>query len=277
MPETFDEGAVRLAIFLGALTVFGVLEAVFPRRRIDYPRARRWPGNLGIVVLDTLLARVALPGITVGACLWAEARGVGLFNMVAVPSPAAFGATIVLLDLAIYVQHVVFHKIPVLWRLHRVHHTDPAFDVTTALRFHPIEILLSLLIKAGLAIALGAPALAVVTFEVILSAAAMFNHSNLRLPGWLDQGLRLLIVTPDMHRVHHSVIQPETDSNFGFNLSLWDRLFGTYRDQPLLGHDGMTIGQDGFADDRALGLNALLVQPFQDKDDSIRREETGGV
>ncbi|MEQ8665288.1 MAG: sterol desaturase family protein [Rhodospirillales bacterium] len=272
MLQTTDEGAIRLAVFLGALVLFALLETAFPRLHSDYPRARRWPGNLGIVVLDTLLARVLLPGITVGACLWAEVNGIGLFNLVTVPAAAEIAAVIVLFDLAIYAQHVVFHKVPVLWRLHRVHHTDPAFDVTTALRFHPIEILLSLLIKAGLAIALGAPAVAVVTFEMILSAAAMFNHSNLRLPGWLDAGLRLVIVTPDMHRVHHSVMQPETDSNYGFNLSLWDRAFGTYRDQPLLGHDGMTVGQDGFADDRVLGLNALLIQPFQDRDGTLRRD-----
>lgn len=273
MLENLDEGTARLGVFAATLIAFAVLEALFPRIGSDYPRSKRWPANLGIVVIDTLLARLLLPGITVAACLWAASRGVGLFNIVDVPPVVAFAAVLVIFDLAIYAQHIVFHKVPVLWRLHRVHHTDPAFDVTTALRFHPIEILLSLLIKAALAIALGAPPAAVIVFEIVLSSAAIFNHSNLTLPGWLDAALRLVIVTPDMHRVHHSVMQPETDSNFGFNLSIWDRLFGTYRDQPLMGHDGMTIGQDGFGDDRVLGLNALLIQPFQDKDDTLRRDE----
>ena len=270
--ESFDEGTIRLGMFAGMLGGFALLEAVFPRLDRNYSRLKRWPANLGIVLLDTVLARLLLPGITVVATLYATENGVGLFHWVEVPSIIAFIATLVLFDLAIYAQHVVFHKVPMLWRLHRVHHTDPAFDVTTALRFHPIEILLSLLIKGALAIALGAPVEAIVVFEIILSSAAIFNHSNLRLPGWLDKGLRLIVVTPDMHRVHHSALQPETDSNFGFNLAIWDRVFGTYRAQPIKGHDGMDIGLDGFADERILGLGALLIQPFQEKDETFRRD-----
>lgn len=261
--DTLMEGTLRLSVFAGTLFVFALLEAVFPRLRFSHGRVQRWPGNIGIVVIDTILARVLLPGITVAAALFAADAEIGLFHWLDVPPVVAFIATLVLFDLAIYAQHVVFHKVPMLWRLHRVHHTDPAFDVTTALRFHPIEILLSLLIKGALVIALGAPAVAIVIFEVILSSAAIFNHSNMRLPLWLDGILRVVIVTPDMHRVHHSVHQPETDSNYGFNLSIWDRLFGTYRAQPRDGYDGMRIGLDGFADDRVLGLGALLIQPFQ--------------
>lgn len=223
----------------------------------------RWPGNLGIVVVDTVLSRLLMPGITVGACLWAAQQQIGLFHAVSAPPWVAFIVTLVLLDGAIYAQHVVFHKVPVLWRMHRVHHTDPAFDVTTALRFHPIEILLSLLIKAVLAIVLGAPGEAAIVFEVVLSAAAIFSHANLRLPQAIDGILRLIIVTPDMHRIHHSVIHRETDSNFGFNLSIWDRLFGTYRANPADGHTDMTIGLGGFPGDEALQLWDLLKQPFQ--------------
>jgi len=270
--QDFDEGTIRLAIFAGTLILFASLEAIFPRLNSDYGRAKRWPANIGIVVLDTILARLLLPGVTVAATIYAANNGIGLFHWIDVSPIVAFVATLFLFDFAIYAQHVVFHKVPMFWRLHRVHHTDPAFDVTTALRFHPIEILLSLLIKGGLAIALGAPAEAIVVFEVILSSAAIFSHSNLRLPGWLDGVLRLVIVTPDMHRVHHSVLQPETDSNYGFNLSVWDRLFGTYRPQPIKGHDGMEIGLDGFAEDRVLGLGALLIQPFQENDDTLRRD-----
>lgn len=263
--DSLDEGSIRLGMFAGTLVVFALLEAVFPRLRSAYGRVRRWPANLGIVVLDTVLARLLLPGITIAATIYAAEKDVGLFHWIEVPEIFAFAATLVLFDLAIYAQHVVFHKVPVLWRLHRVHHTDPAFDVTTALRFHPIEILMSLLIKGALAVALGAPAEAIIVFEIILSSAAIFSHSNLTLPRGLDRVLRLVIVTPDMHRVHHSDVPSETDSNFGFNLSVWDRLFRTYRDQPSKGHDGMTIGLDGFNDDEVLGLRALLVQPFRSK------------
>jgi sterol desaturase/sphingolipid hydroxylase (fatty acid hydroxylase superfamily) len=193
----------------------------------------------------------------------AEARGWGLFNGMEAPFWLAFIASLLLLDLIIYAQHVVFHKIPLLWRLHRMHHTDLDFDVTTALRFHPLEIVLSMLIKLAVVILLGAPAVAVMVFEVILNATAMFNHGNVGLPPWLDQRLRWLLVTPDMHRVHHSVLVEETDSNFGFNLPWWDRLFGTYRDQPREGHTGMTIGLDYFRDEWATRLDRLLLQPFQ--------------
>ncbi len=262
MGDFLDEGTVRLAAFLGILAAVALAELAFPRLP-GVRRRQRWPVNLGIVVLDTLLARLLLPGITVAAAVWAQGQGVGLFHMIDIPFAAAVAVSVVLLDLAIYAQHVIFHKVPVLWRLHRVHHTDLAFDVTTGVRFHPVEILLSLVIKAVLVVALGAPAFAIVLFEIILSSTSLFNHGNLRLPTWLDRAIRTVIVTPDMHRVHHSAIPTETDSNFGFNLSVWDRLFRTYRAQPEKGHEAMTIGLGDFRDIRQLGLWGLLKQPFQ--------------
>jgi len=255
------EATLRLGVFGGVLAVMAVAEVVAPRRP-NVERRRRWPINLGIVALDTALARLLLPGIAVGAAAWAGGRGVGLFNVVDVPSWVPIVVSMLLFDLAIYGQHVVFHKVPLLWRLHRVHHTDLAFDVTTGVRFHPFEILISLIYKAALAIALGAPPEAVVLFEVVLSAASLFNHGNVRLPGGLDAVLRLLIVTPDMHRVHHSAIRDETDSNFGFSISVWDRLFGTYRAKPAKGIDGMTIGLEDFKDPARLGFGQLLVLPY---------------
>ena len=200
------------------------------------------------MAVDTLLVRILFPTTAVGLALLAEARGFGLFNVVALPAWVAVVASVVILDLAIYLQHVLFHAVPALWRLHRMHHADLEFDVTTGLRFHPIEILLSMLIKFAVVAALGAPALAVLIFEVLLNATSMFNHGNVRIPAGLDRVLRWLVVTPDMHRVHHSILSRETNSNFGFNLPWWDRLFGTYRAQPAAGHEAMTIGIEQFRD-----------------------------
>ena len=256
------ESIIRLGCFFTVLLAMMLWEWRRPRRNLSLPRTRRWPANLGIIVVDSIVLRLVFPILAVGAAGLAEARGWGLFNGMEAPFWLAFIASLLLLDLIIYAQHVVFHKIPVLWRLHRMHHTDLDFDVTTALRFHPLEIVLSMLIKLVVVVILGAPPVAVLLFEVILNATALFNHGNVGLPERLDRALRWLLVTPDMHRVHHSVRPEETDSNFGFNLPWWDRLFGTYRDQPRDGHAGMTIGLEYFRDWRAIRLYGLLLQPF---------------
>jgi sterol desaturase/sphingolipid hydroxylase (fatty acid hydroxylase superfamily) len=272
-----NEPLIRLGAFAGIFTAIALWELLAPRRRQTIPRRGRWPSNLAIVALDTLLVRVLFPVAAVGVALLAETRGFGLLQTVQAPLWLAIAASVLLLDLAIYFQHVLFHAVPVLWRVHRMHHTDLEFDVTTGARFHPIEIVLSMAIKLGVVAALGAPAVAVVVFEVVLNATAMFNHGNLRIPARVDAVLRWMLVTPDMHRVHHSVVPRETNSNFGFNVPWWDRLFGTYRAQPAAGHDGMTIGIEQFRDPRELRLHHMLVQPFRDGDRSYalgRREPT---
>jgi sterol desaturase/sphingolipid hydroxylase (fatty acid hydroxylase superfamily) len=234
-----------------------------PRRKQAISRGWRWPNNLGVVVINTLLIRILFPTTAVGLALFSEARGFGLFNVVGGPAWVGVVASVIILDLAIYLQHVLFHAVPALWRLHRMHHADLEFDVSTGLRFHPIEILLSMLIKFVVVAALGAPALSVLIFEVLLNATSMFNHANVRIPTWIDRVLRWIVVTPDMHRVHHSILSRETNSNFGFNLPWWDRLFGTYRAQPAAGHENMTIGIEQFRDSRELGLDRMLFQPFR--------------
>ena len=261
-----NEPIIRLACFFAVLLAMMLWERRKPRRALSLPRARRWPANLGIIVVDSVVLRLVFPVLAVGAAELAAARGWGLFHGLNAPFWLALPASLLILDLAIYTQHVVFHKVAVLWRLHRMHHTDLDFDVTTALRFHPLEIVLSMLIKLVLVTLLGVPAVAVMLFEVILNATAMFNHGNVGLPQRLDRTLRWILVTPDMHRVHHSIRPEETDSNFGFNLPWWDRLFGTYRDQPRDGHTGMRIGLEYFRDRRAIGLDALLLQPFLNPD-----------
>ena len=257
-----NEPMIRLACFFAVLLAMMLWEWRKPRRALSLPRARRWPANLGIIVVDSIVLRLVFPVLAVGAAELAAARGWGLFHGLNAPFWLALPASLLILDLAIYTQHVAFHKVAVLWRLHRMHHTDLDFDVTTALRFHPLEIVLSMLIKLVLVTLLGVPAVAVMLFEVILNATAMFNHGNVGLPQRLDRALRWILVTPDMHRVHHSIRPEETDSNFGFNLPWWDRLFGTYRDQPRDGHAGMTIGLEYFRDRRATRLYGLLLQPF---------------
>jgi len=258
-----NEIAVRLGAFVAVLVTMALWEVLTPRRPSSYSRIRRWPNNLGIVALNTALVRILLPGAAVGLALIGEQRGWGLLNQVPVPRWAAVLASVILLDLAIYLQHVMFHAVPALWRVHRMHHTDLHFDVTTGVRFHPIEIVLSMLFKLGLVAALGAPAMGVLLFEVLLNATALFNHGNVRMPLGLDRLLRWLVVTPDMHRVHHSILVQETNSNFGFNLPWWDWLLGTYRDQPAVGHNAMTIGIEQFRDARELRLDRMLLQPFR--------------
>jgi sterol desaturase/sphingolipid hydroxylase (fatty acid hydroxylase superfamily) len=257
------EPFVRLTAFAGIFFLMAAWEFIVPRRKQAIGRAWRWPNNLGVVAVDTVLVRFIFPTTAVGLAILAEARGFGLFNAIVVPSWIAVVGSIIILDLAIYLQHVLFHAIPTLWRLHRMHHADLEFDVSTGLRFHPIEILLSMIIKFAVIAAIGAPALAVLIFEILLNATSMFNHANVGIPLAVDRVLRWLVVTPDMHRVHHSILERETNSNFGFNLPWWDRLFGTYRAQPAAGHEGMTIGIEQFRDVRELGLDRMLVQPFR--------------
>ena len=269
------EPAIRLGVFAGIFTVMALWELLAPRRKQTVRRITRWPSNMGIVVLDSLLIRLIFPTAAVGVALLAESHGWGLFHALGAPAWLAVMASVLLLDLAIYLQHVLFHAVPVLWRLHRMHHADLEFDVTTGVRFHPLEILLSMVIKLGIIAALGAPAVAVLIFEVLLNATSMFNHGNVTLPQRFDRVLRWIVVTPEMHRVHHSILPRETNSNFGFNLPWWDRLFGTYRAQPAAGHESMTIGIEQFRDPRELRLDRMLLQPFRDDDRSYpigRRE-----
>ena len=258
-----NEATIRLAIFLGILVAMAIWEVAAPRRRIEIPRVIRWTNNLGVVVIDTILVRLTYPIVAVGLALTAQENGWGLFNIFEAPTWVAVLASIIILDLAIYLQHVMFHAVPALWRLHRMHHADQAIDVTTGLRFHPIEILMSMGVKFAVVLALGPPAVAVLVFEVILNATAMFNHSNVRIPLNIDRVLRLFVVTPDMHRVHHSIDRAETDSNYGFNLPWWDRLLGTYTAQPRKGHEDMTIGIEQFRTVRDQWLDKMLIQPVR--------------
>ena len=260
------EATLRLGVFFGILLVMALWEVLAPRRALVVSKPRRWLSNLGIVFLNSLLLRLLLPMTAVAFAVYVRQQGWGVFNHFAVAGGLAFVGSVVLLDLAIYLQHVMVHAVPALWRLHRVHHADRDFDVTSGARFHPIEILLSMGIKLCVIALLGPPAVAVVVFEVLLNAMSMFNHSNVRMPGWLDRALRALLVTPDMHRVHHSIEDHETNSNFGFNLSLWDRVFGTYKDQPDAGHTNMTIGiRDFTAPKLVCDLPGMLIIPFRGK------------
>ena len=271
------EPAIRLSAFLSVFAVVALWEVVAPRRKPAFSRLTRWPNNIGIVVCNTVVVRILFPTAAVGMALAAEANGWGLFNAFPVPGWLAVVLSVVIMDFAIYLQHVLVHAVPALWRLHRMHHADLDYDVTTGARFHPIEIVISMGLKLMVVGALGAPALAVVIFEVVLNATAMFNHGNVRIPERVDRKLRLIVVTPDMHRVHHSVIPKETNSNFGFNLPWWDRLFGTYTDQPQGGHQGMTIGIAQFRESGDLRLDRMLIQPFLGKagDYPINRSGAG--
>src|SRR5215213_2573993 len=261
--EMNTELLIRVGAALCIFFALALWEVLAPRRAMLIGRARRWPANLGIVVLDAVSVRLLIPVAAVGVAVIAAQRGWGLLNITPWPMWLEVLLGFLVLDLVIYAQHFAFHKVPVLWRLHRMHHADLDIDVSTGLRFHPIEIVLSMLIKIAVVVLVGAPAVAVVAFEVVLNATSMFNHSNAAMPLWLDRVARLIVVTPDMHRVHHSVLRHETDSNFGFNLPWWDRLFGTYRPEPQAGHERMTIGLPTFRDPRELRLDRLITQPFR--------------
>ncbi|HRK42613.1 MAG TPA: sterol desaturase family protein [Gemmobacter sp.] len=265
MSETIlaSEPTIRLVAFLGVLAAMALWEIAAPRRRRDIPRVIRWTNNLALVVLDTIILRLTFPILAVGLAVMAEERGWGLFNAIEVPFWLALAVSMLLLDLAIYLQHVMFHAVPGLWRLHRMHHADLDFDATTGLRFHPVEILISMGVKLAVVAALGPPAIAVLLFEILLNATALFNHANINLPRPVDRVLRWVVVTPDMHRVHHSVDPRETNSNYGFNLPWWDRLLGTYVPQPARGHDEMEIGIEQFRTTRDLWLDRMLTQPLR--------------
>lgn len=264
MPEWVPggEAGLRIGIFVIVLAAMAGLERLMPKRQLRAARLGRWSTNLGLVVIDSLAVRLLVPLAAVGVAALAADKGFGLLHWLALPDWLAFVVALLLLDFAIWFQHLAAHKVPLLWRLHRVHHADIDIDVSTALRFHPIEILASMLWKMAVVAAIGAPVSAVIAFEVILNAMAMFNHGNVALPRPLDAVLRLFVVTPDMHRVHHSVIQTETDSNYGFNLSLWDRLFRTYTTEPAKGHDGMTIGLAEYQSEAPTRIGWSLALPF---------------
>jgi sterol desaturase/sphingolipid hydroxylase (fatty acid hydroxylase superfamily) len=260
------EAPLRLGFFFGIFAAVSLWELAAPRRTLQASKALRWTSNLAITVLNSFLVRLIFPVAAIGVAGFAAQRGVGLFHFFQLPYPLAVLLSILALDLAIYLQHLMFHAVPLLWRLHRMHHADLDVDVTTGARFHPIEIALSMLYKFAVILVLGAPALAVLVFEILLNAASMFNHGNVRIPRAIDRILRWVIVTPDMHRVHHSIDARETNSNFGFNLPWWDRVFGTYRAQPQAGHPAMTIGIEQFRASRELWLDRMLLQPFRSED-----------
>ncbi|NCC38791.1 MAG: sterol desaturase family protein [Gammaproteobacteria bacterium] len=258
------EAAIRLSAFIGIFAIMALWELAAPRRALTLSKTVRWGSNIGLVVLNTLVLRLIFPAAAVGVAAFAAERGMGLLNIYQIPALLALVLAVVALDFVVWLQHVMVHAIPALWRLHRVHHADLDYDLTTGARFHPLEILLSMLIKFAAILVIGPSVVAVVIFEVVLNATAMFNHGNVRLPAWLDRRLRWVLVTPDMHRVHHSVEDDETNSNFGFNLSIWDRLFGTYRDQPRAGHLGMTIGIRDHREPREVAhLPGMLMLPFR--------------
>jgi len=257
------EPIIRMSAFFTVFAVMALWEVLSPRRQLTTSKWVRWGNNIGIVFLNSFLLRLAFPAAAVGMALLAQERGWGMFNVYEVPGWFAILASVVIMDFVIWLQHVMVHAIPLLWRLHRMHHADLDFDVTTGSRFHPIEIFLSMGIKFATILLLGPPAVAVVIFEVVLNATAMFNHGNVRLPLALDRVLRMVLVTPDMHRVHHSVEDDETNSNFGFALSIWDRLFGTYRGQPRGGHESMSIGIRTMRDAKLCAwMPGMLLIPF---------------
>jgi sterol desaturase/sphingolipid hydroxylase (fatty acid hydroxylase superfamily) len=262
---TTHEAYVRLGLFLGLFISIALAETLFPRRVPGYPKITRWFNNLSITLINTVALRLIFPLIPVGFASYCTAKGFGILNIIDFPIGLKIVIGVIVLDFIIYLQHFIFHSLPLLWRLHVMHHTDMDFDITTGLRFHPIEIILSMVIKLFAVFALGPPAIAVLIFEILLNGTSMFNHGNIRIPFGVDKILRLFVVTPDMHRVHHSVIIRETNSNYGFNLPWWDRLLGTYRAQPARGHEGMTIGIGWLREAKRLTLPWLLAMPFTGK------------
>lgn len=255
------ESQIRLSVFIGLFVLLALAELVVPRRSLRMSKVLRWFSNISMTTFNTILVAL-LPLAAVAYAYTVEDAGGGLLNHLALPAVVKVLITVIVFDCLIYWQHVIFHKVPILWRLHRVHHSDVDLDVTSGARFHAIEIILSMLIKLAAVRIIGAPALGILIFEVVLNGSAMFNHSNIRLPLKLDRLVRLFLVTPDMHRVHHSVHRDETDSNYGFNLPWWDYLFGTYTPQPRDGHDEMEIGLHEFREPREQYVDKLLVQPF---------------
>lgn len=262
VPE-LSEATVRLTAFIGIFTAMAVFEQLLPRRERFPARGRRWLTNWGMLIVDSVMLRIIFPAAAVGIALWAEQAGFGLFNIIEVPTILVVLFVIVFLDFAVWLEHVVSHHWPWLWRIHKVHHADVDLDVTSALRFHPLEIIVSMVWKGALVALLGAPAIAVLIFEIILNGMAMFNHSNIKLPLWMDLIIRPFVVTPDMHRIHHSIIERETNTNYGFNLSLWDRVFGVYTAEPVMGQEGMTIGLAEHQDRAPTGLFWSLILPFR--------------
>jgi len=262
-PFGWSEATWRLVVFAAIFLTMAGWELAAPRRQLSYGRGRRWPTNWGIVLLNTALVRVLFPAAAVGVAVFAETRGWGLLPMLGWPRWIDGIVGFLVLDFAVWLMHVIAHKWPLLWRVHKMHHADPDIDVSTAIRFHPVEIVVSMAWKSAFVIALGIPPEAVLIFEMVLSGGAMFNHSNVRLPLGLDRLIRPLVVTPDMHRVHHSVHRRETDSNYGFNLAVWDRLFGTYIAQPQDGHEGMTIGLSEYQSAEPTGILWCLGLPFR--------------
>lgn len=275
---TAEESLLRPALFCILLLVFASAEALFPCRQRTQPQARRWLSNLSLLVLGSIAARWLLPIVPLAAAVWAQGKSIGALNMIPMPPWIAAVMAFLALDLLIYLQHRVFHHVPLFWRLHRMHHTDLDLDVSSGVRFHPLEILLSLALKICAVVALGAPPIAVLVFEIVLNGTSLFNHANIALPRTVDALLRLIVVTPDMHRIHHSIRRNETDSNFGFNIPWWDRLFGTYVANPEDGQSGLTLGLPVFRDDRATRLVPLLIQPFirvENDDQTTEGDETG--
>jgi sterol desaturase/sphingolipid hydroxylase (fatty acid hydroxylase superfamily) len=257
-----NEAYIRVGFFFGIFILVAFFETQSPRRVLQTSKLVRWLSNLGVVAIDTLTVRILFPVIGIHVAYTAQEKGWGLLNVIDMPDWISVIVAILVLDLIVYLQHLMFHAVPLIWRMHMMHHADLDFDVTTGLRFHPLEIIISMVIKMTAIAALGPSVFAVILFEIILNGTAMFNHGNLKLPLSVDKYLRLLVVTPDMHRVHHSVTIRETNSNFGFNFPWWDRLFGTYRPQPAAGHEGMTIGLAQFRNPEKNNLLWMLVLPF---------------
>ncbi|RUO55627.1 sterol desaturase family protein [Pseudidiomarina homiensis] len=254
----------RLGCFVGVLALMLLWEYWQPKRSATLPARKRWPANLGIVVINTLTLRLLIPAGAIGAAVWSQESSFGLLQQTSLPLWLITVIGFLILDCAIYWQHRLFHRIPLLWRVHRMHHADTDFDTTTGLRFHPVEILLSMLIKIGVVVTFGIAPMTVLIFEIILNATSLFNHGNVALPRRLERPVRALIVTQEMHRIHHSQIPRETDSNFSFNLSIWDRLFGTYNALPTKGSDGIEIGLKEYpAGQDSTKLSYLLAIPFR--------------
>ena len=260
-----NEIGLRIGFFFGVLIIIALWECLRPKLKLRISRNIRWFRNLSLIVLNSIAARLILPFTAASIAIYAEKNQIGLLNFLSIPLWLTVIVSIVLLDLIIYAQHLASHHFLIFWRLHKIHHIDQDIDVTTGVRFHPVEIIISTLIKCAVVMLLGIPFIAIVMFEIILNATSMFNHGNINLPEKFDEWLRLIIVTPDMHRIHHSIIPTETNSNFGFNLPWWDRLFGTYQSQPQKGHQKMEIGLSEYQDINKTNLLTLIIIPFNKK------------